>query len=319
VTPEPVAVRLVLVAYNSGDLLAQCITSARASSARALEVVVVDNGSDDGAPEHAEAALGARLVRSGANVGYGAAANLGAAGATTPWLLVANPDVVFHAGAVDALLATAARWPRAAAVGPLILTDTGLLYPSARELPSLVRGAMHAGLGWWWPANRWTAAYRREREDPSEGTTGWLSGSVMLLRREAFDSVQGFDPGYFMYFEDLDLCERLTAAGWLCVYAPDGVVTHIGAHSTSQESTAMAAAHHASAYRYLAGRYRGPVNAPLRGGLRLGLGARYQLSRLSPKVSAGAQPTRAASQRVETSRSAAPVRPQGGDAGPSGG
>src|SRR6185437_7241830 len=103
-------------------------------------------------------------------------------------------------------------------LGPAILSPDGTLYPSARQLPSLGRGIGHALCGWWWPSNPWTAAYRRERGVPTERLAGWLSGSCMLVRREAFDAVGGFDPAYFMYFEDLDLCERIGRAGWQNVY-----------------------------------------------------------------------------------------------------
>ena len=86
--------------------------------------------------------------------------------------------------------------------------------PSARALPRLGQGIGHAVLGWWWPGNPWTRSYRAERELVTERPAGWLSGSCLLLRRAAFDEVGGFDPGYFMYFEDLDLGERLGRAGF---------------------------------------------------------------------------------------------------------
>ena len=113
---------------------------------------------------------------------------------------------------------TGGRTP--ASLGPLIETADGDIYPSARALPSLGRGIGHALCGWWWPANPWTAAYRRERGAPAEGAVGWLSGSCLLLRRKAFDAVGGFDPAYFMYFEDVDLGDRLGRAGWQNVYVP---------------------------------------------------------------------------------------------------
>ena len=103
------------------------------------------------------------------------------------------------------------RWPAGGAFGPAIVTPDGQLYPSARALPSLGRGIGHALAGWWWPTNPWTASYRQERESPVEGECGWLSGSALLVRREAFEAVGGFDPKYFMYFEDVDLCDRLGA------------------------------------------------------------------------------------------------------------
>lgn len=286
--------RVVVVTYSPGRALESFLASLERATTEPYEVVLADNGSTDGTPEAAAASGRARLIRTGGNLGYGGAANVGAATATAPWLLVANPDLTFAPGALDALFATAARWPGAGALGPAILTPDGALYPSARAIPSLGRGIGHALCGWWWPTNPWTAAYRRERGRPVEGPCGWLSGSCLLVRREAFRAVDGFDPGYFMYFEDLDLCERLGRAGWRCVYAPTAVVTHHGGHATRREPARMQRAHHASAYRYLARRYAARRYAPLRWLLAGGLTARYLLARVVGRVGSGAAPTRPA-------------------------
>jgi N-acetylglucosaminyl-diphospho-decaprenol L-rhamnosyltransferase len=90
--------------------------------------------------------------------------------------------------------------------------------------------------------------------------------------------VGGFDPGYFMYFEDVDLGRRLAAAGWLNVYAPSAEIIHTGSHATAQNRQAMFLEHHRSAYRYLAGRYPGRRWAPVRLALRAGLLGRARLA-----------------------------------------
>lgn len=267
------AIRVVVVTYWPGDALASFLDSLRDATKRDVQVVVADNGSGDGSVE--AVADRVSVVHTGGNLGYGAAANIGAAGGTEEWLVVANPDITWHPGALDALLDATERWPTAGAYGPLILTPEGTVYPSARAFPTLARGVGHAVFGWWWPGNPWTRSYRREVEDVAERTSGWLSGSLMLLRRKAFDAVGGFDPRYFMYFEDLDLCRRLAAAGWSSVYVPSAVVEHTGAHSTRRNADAMLRAHHESAYRYLSGQY-GP---PLRWLLRVGLWLRFHVVR----------------------------------------
>lgn len=292
--PTDVTTRAVVVTYFSRPYLDSLVASIPAASTRAVPLTIVDNSSTDGTVEYVSAHRAIQLIRSGRNLGYGGAANLGVHGASEDWVIIANPDVCFTAGAIDELLKTSARWPRAGVLGPQILTPEHLIYPSARELPSLGRGIGHAVFGWWWPTNPWTAAYRREREAPRERTAGWLSGACMFVRREAFESVGGFDESYFMYFEDTDICERLWAAGWDVVYAPSAVVEHHGAHSTSRDLALMSKAHHESAYRYLSRHYPGPSRAPLRWTLRAGLWLRYQLSRRVTKVVHGAQPTRQA-------------------------
>jgi N-acetylglucosaminyl-diphospho-decaprenol L-rhamnosyltransferase len=282
--------RVVAVTYSPGEALEGFVTSLAEATARPVEVVLADNGSTDGVPEAVAAHYGhVRLLRTGGNIGYGAAVNAGLAGAPSRYALVANPDVHFEPGAVDELLAVAARWPRAATIGPAIRTPEGELYPSARDLPRLSTGAGHALLGWAWPGNPWTARYRREREAPRERTAGWLSGSCFLVDLEAFRAVGGFDPGYFMYFEDVDLAERLGRAGWLHVYAPSAVVVHEGGHSTRREPHRMQRVHHTSALRYLAGQFPDRRHAPLRAALRAGLGGRMLLSYVSGRVAAGAR------------------------------
>jgi N-acetylglucosaminyl-diphospho-decaprenol L-rhamnosyltransferase len=102
--------------------------------------------------------------------------------------------------------------------------------------------------------------------------------------------VGGFDPGYFMYFEDVDLAERLGRRGWLHVYAPSAVVVHEGGHATRRNPHRMQWVHHISALRYLSRRYPGGRNLPLRAALSGGLGARMLLAYVSGRVAAGARP-----------------------------
>jgi N-acetylglucosaminyl-diphospho-decaprenol L-rhamnosyltransferase len=296
VSPEPVSpvdpLGVVVVTYSPGDTLDGFLDTLEKATTRPVGVVLADNGSTDGAPERAAERPGVELLRTGGNLGYGRAANLGVARAPGDWVVVANPDLRWEPGALDTLLEAVERWPAAGVLGPEILSPEGVLYPSARQLPSLGRGIGHALCGWWWPSNPWTAAYRRERGEPTERLAGWLSGSCLLIRRAAFDAVGGFDPTYFMYFEDLDLCERIGRAGWQNVYVPTAVVTHEGGASTSRDARTMADAHHASAWRYLSRRYAGPRWLPVRLVLRAGLVARAALARRVPAVAAGARPTR---------------------------
>ncbi len=283
-------VGVVTVTFSPGETLSALLDSLPAACSGQVPVVLADNGSTDGSVEEAALRPGVELLRTGGNIGYGAAANTGVAvlPPAVELVLLVNPDVVLGPGSVDELVAVADRYPRAGAFGPLITADDGTIYPSARRLPSIGAGVGHAVFGWCWPSNPWTRAYRVDDAEPVERVAGWLSGACLLLRRSAFTAVDGFDPGYFMYFEDVDLGDRLAAAGWPSIYAPSAVVMHLGGRSTQRHPGEMAAAHHRSAYRYLARRYPARWQAPVRLALRGGLAARAALARRSPLVSGGA-------------------------------
>jgi N-acetylglucosaminyl-diphospho-decaprenol L-rhamnosyltransferase len=285
-------ITVVTVTFSPGTALVTFLDSLEKATASPVEVILADNGSVDGSVDAAAARASVRVVPTGGNIGYGRAVNVGVAASSGEFVVIANPDIVWEPGSLDDLLAGAARWPRAGSVGPLIRTVDGTVYPSARALPSLGRGIGHALCGWWWPSNPWTAAYRRERGEPAEGPTDWLSGSCLLVRREAFEAVAGFDPAYFMYFEDVDLGERLGKAGWQNVYVPSAIVVHTGGHATARDPARMAIEHHRSAWIYIANRYPGRRWAPVRWVLRAGLEARSLLARRVRRVAEGAAPQR---------------------------
>jgi N-acetylglucosaminyl-diphospho-decaprenol L-rhamnosyltransferase len=270
---------VVTVTYSPGETLERFLDTLDEATKRPYRVVLADNGSTDGAPQKAAERDGVQFLSTGENLGYGAAANRGAAefGDEFGWVIVANPDIEWGPGSIDTLLEAADRWPRGGAFGPLIREPNGDVYPSARLLPSLGKGVGHAVVGRVWRDNPWTKAYRQSEGAVVERTAGWLSGSCLLLRREAFDSVDGFDSRYFMYFEDVDLGDRIGRAGWQNVYVPSAEVTHLGGHATSKSSEKMLAAHHASAYRYLADRHQGPEWKPLLAAIKAGLKIRLKL------------------------------------------
>jgi N-acetylglucosaminyl-diphospho-decaprenol L-rhamnosyltransferase len=270
---------IVTVTYSPGPHLERFLASLSMATERPVTVLLADNGSTDGTPQSAvERYPNVRLFDMGANLGYGTAVNRAVAQLDDDdWMVVANPDVQWGPGSIDALLSAAARWPRAGALGPLVRDPDGSVYPSARHLPSLVRGSMHAVLGPFWKRNPWTAAYRQERFEPTERPVGWLSGSCLLVRRSAFNQIGGFDERYFMYMEDVDLGDRLGKAGWLSVYVPSAEVLHHKGHSTGHDPANHLAAHHKSTYLFLADRYSGWRLAPLRWALRGSLAARSRL------------------------------------------
>jgi N-acetylglucosaminyl-diphospho-decaprenol L-rhamnosyltransferase len=242
----------VVVDYDTGAVLADCITSLEAE--RVGEIVVVENGDVVGARAALRAAGhgGIPLVDTGRNVGYGAGANRGiAALAPRPYVLVCNPDLRVHPGAVAGLVEALDSEPSWAIVGPRILTPLGEAYPSARRFPTVSDAAGHALLDQLWKDNRFTARYRAGGWTSSEPTTtDWVSGACFLARRAALDELGGFDEAYFMFAEDMDLCWRAHQSGWLVGFVPGVEVTHIEGVSRRRHPYKMALAHHRSALRF---------------------------------------------------------------------
>jgi N-acetylglucosaminyl-diphospho-decaprenol L-rhamnosyltransferase len=271
---------VVTVTYSPGPHLDRFLATLSHATERPVTVIMADNGSTDGAPEEAlQSYPNARLLRMGGNLGYGTAVNRAVAEITpeSEFVVVANPDVQWGPRSIDVLLEAAERWPQAGALGPLIRDPDGSVYPSARHLPSLIRGGMHAVVGPVWRSNPWTAEYRQERLEPSERPVGWLSGSCLLLRRAAFVEVSGFNERYFMYMEDVDLGDRLGRAGWQNVYVPAAEILHDKGHATGRDPARNLAAHHTSTYTFLADRHPKRWQAPLRWTIKAALAARASL------------------------------------------
>jgi N-acetylglucosaminyl-diphospho-decaprenol L-rhamnosyltransferase len=274
--PHTPVVAVATVSYGSGEVLEGFLESVPASSADPLMVVVADNGTNDVAVAQLTIASSAHYLPLDRNLGYGGAMNeaIRSLPADVEWVLVSNPDVVLTAGAIDALVAAGNSDARIGAVGPAIMTD-GEVYPSARAVPSLRTGIGHALFANIWLGNPWTRAYRRDSSrDPVRRDAGWLSGACVLVRKSAFDELGGFDDGYFMYFEDVDLGYRLGKAGYRNVYEPAAIVVHSGAHSTSDHSAQMIIVHHQSARRFLTRKYSGWHLWPVRVALIVGLDLR---------------------------------------------
>lgn len=272
---KPLAV--VTVTFSPGRYLSDFLSSLRLATSHPTLTILADNGSTDGVPEAAaQEHADVEFLDTGGNLGYGAGMNAGARfarakGVDQEFFLIANPDVTFSEGSLDELLACARRHPDAAAVGPRIVEPDGSNYPSARAVPTLLTGAGHALFGTIWPSNPWSRAYRDDADMDSERPAGWLSGSCLLVRWEAFEQIGGFDERYFMYLEDVDLGDRFTRAGWRNIFCPTAVIAHAKGHSTQSHRGAMLRAHHDSAYRFQADRHPHWYQAPLRAALWLGL------------------------------------------------
>jgi N-acetylglucosaminyl-diphospho-decaprenol L-rhamnosyltransferase len=273
------SVAVVTVTYNSSDTIRDFLQSVAVAEEHALDVHIVDNDSADWTSTKSIAEeYGAAFTRLGRNLGYGAAVNR--AVDTLPksirFLLIANPDLIVAPGAVGRLLEVFDDSDRAAVAGPRILNQDGSVYPSARRQPGLRIGIGHALFADVWPGNPWSRAYHQggATDAAEQREVGWLSGAFLLVDREKFDRIGGFDEQYFMYFEDVDLGRRFLEQGYANVYQPRAEVMHLGGHSTGGSADRMVRAHHESAYVFIRKRYPGPALLPLRLALRAGLAAR---------------------------------------------
>lgn len=252
----------VVVNYEAGSSLTACVDSllADGSAGGPPEVVVVDNGSADGSVAELVAAFpDVTVIRPGANLGYGRAANLGAAATRAPIVAVLNPDAEIEPGTAAALVERFAVEDRLGALGPQLHNPDGSRYPSARSAPSLGDAIGHALFGVVAPGNRFTRSYRQLDADPDLArTVEWISGAAVWLRRDALDRVGGWDEQFFLFFEDVDLCRRLGVDGWQIAYEPRGHVVHAVGASRARRPLRSILDHHLAAYRYAAKWWHGP-------------------------------------------------------------
>jgi N-acetylglucosaminyl-diphospho-decaprenol L-rhamnosyltransferase len=238
-------VAAVIVDFHAGQALDDCVDSLHANGV--TDIVVVENG-DEGSTLPALSGQHVVLVVPKLNLGYGRGVNRGVAAAPARrYLLVSNPDVVVHEGAVAALVAFLDDHPNVAIVGPQIVRPDGSVYPSQRVFPNFWLAGLHALLAPLWPSNPFTRRYRSPRKD---GSVDWVSGAFFLARRDRFEEVGGFDERYFMFAEDMALCWQMRAHGHDVAATPDALVTHIEGVSRARASREMLIAHHRSAMRF---------------------------------------------------------------------
>ncbi|HZN14707.1 MAG TPA: glycosyltransferase family 2 protein [Acidimicrobiales bacterium] len=243
-------VGVVVVNYNAGDHLVECVRSVRRAGVE--QVVVVDNASSDGSVQKLVTDdPKVTVVDAGTNLGYGGGVNRGLAHMTDDYVLVTNPDVVVDAGAVTALAEVLDADGDVGIVGPRIDEVDGARYPSARRFPRLGDAVGHAFLGLINTNNRFSRRYlMTDTTEVAGRDVDWVSGACFLARRSALAAIGGFDEAYFMYLEDVDLCWRASRAGWRVRYEPGAQVVHVQGLSTSATPYRMLAAHHASLLRF---------------------------------------------------------------------
>ncbi|MGB8643939.1 MAG: glycosyltransferase family 2 protein, partial [Anaerolineae bacterium] len=218
---------VIVVSWNTRELLRNCLASLARSVDLAAETIVVDNGSADGTLEMLAADFPAvRVIANAMNRGFAAANNQGLAAAHGRYFLLLNSDTVVAPDVLSRLCAFMETHPEAGASGPQLHNIDGTLQPSGRAFPTLFQ-AVTALLPM--PrALRKTLASPVERRDYTQvAMVDELSGAALCLWRTAIEQVGGLDEDFFFLGEDVDLCWRLHAAGWKIYYVPQAVVTHL--------------------------------------------------------------------------------------------
>ncbi len=228
---SPPPVTLVFVAWNARAHLARGLDAALATE---CPIVVVDNASTDGtADDVRQRAPAARLIASDVNLGFAGGVNAGVRASTTPWALVLNPDIVLTRNAVESMVAAGEASRDVGAVGAQLVDEDGRPQPSysVRRFPTL--GVWAADLllvDHVWPRNPALNRYlATDLDRDRDQDVDQPAAACLLVRRTAFDAVGGFDPGFHpAWFEDVDFCRRLHAAGWRIRYVAGARVTHEG-------------------------------------------------------------------------------------------
>jgi len=245
------AISVAIVSYNTLHVLRACLASVLANGAG--DVVVADSGSTDGTLDMLRDEFPSVVVLvDRSNPGYGGAANAAIERCRAEYVLLLNGDTVLFPGALDTLRRYLDAHPRAAVVGPRLRNPDGSLQRSLHQFPTPIITLLD--YSWVGPAVGRIPGLRKLylASDSHEHArvVPWVTGAALALRVSAFRSVGGFDPTFFMYYEEVDLSYRLHRAGWETHFTPAAEVTHVGGASTSQFRGAMYAQQLAAAVQY---------------------------------------------------------------------
>jgi N-acetylglucosaminyl-diphospho-decaprenol L-rhamnosyltransferase len=269
-------ISILIVNYDAYPALERCLASV-AQFAPRCEVVIVDHGTDAGRLSGAIQGHGVRMLADPTNPGFARGVNRAAKAATGDWFLVLNPDCLLESPAPDQLVAWLNAHRDFAVAGPLVHEADGTPQASARQFPDWTTflGGRSSLLTRWWPDNPLARRNLRHGTNvPAE--VDWVSGACLLVRRAAFEDVGGFDEGFFLYWEDADLCRRLRDRGWKTAYCPTAHVRHEGGHSSRRAPFRSLLAFHRSAFRYF-WKHGSPFARLLTPAVVLALGARLAI------------------------------------------
>jgi len=228
------AVDVVVVNWNSGGYLAQCIASLDAlqpSDADIRSVIVVDNASTDGSNEVAAARVPLALVSNSTNLGFGAACNIGARRGRADMILFLNPDARVDSSSIARTVAALREHPDTWIAGARLIDPNGRVQRTCCRAPTALRMIARAlGVDRLFPSLGYVMS-----EWPHDATreVDHVIGAFYLIRRDAFERLGGFDERFFVYLEDLDLSMRVRAAGGKCLYVAEATAHHVGGGTTA--------------------------------------------------------------------------------------
>jgi GT2 family glycosyltransferase len=237
-------VSIVIVNWNTRDILRDCLASIAAQTHARHEVIVIDNASHDGSAEMVRAEYPSmRLIANVVNRGFASANNQGLAMARGRHVLLLNPDTVVLDGAIDRMLAWLAGHPDVGCVGCQVLEGPGIVQQTCFADPTPLNLAIvEVGL------HRLGARialfgrpFYRDWDRTTQREVDVVSGMFMLVPRIVLETVGPLDPDFFVYAEEADWCRRIRAAGWRCVFAPEAQIIHLdgGSKSTVQIQSRM--------------------------------------------------------------------------------
>lgn len=227
---------IVIVNWNSGEWLQNCLKSIARFDEGVNQVIVVDNGSVDGSADADVPGLRHTLLRAGANLGFARACNLGAKSTEAPYLLFLNPDAALCEAALPRALAFMED-PRSAEIGICgirLLDEDGATQRHCARFPIWRSHLGYAlGLTGIWPG-LFPTKVMEDFDHLESRDVDHVIGAFFLIRRSLFEALGGFDERFFVYNEDLDLGKRALDAGWRTHYLADAVAFHKGAGASEQ-------------------------------------------------------------------------------------
>ena len=229
------ALTIVIVSYNTAEMTTDCLRRIQAAGGDfTKEIVVVDNASADGTSERiAREFPSIRLIANAENVGFGRANNQAIAEGMGRYVLLVNSDAAVPPDALRKTLDFMDGHPDCGISGARVVDQAGQLQPSARYRPTPFNSfLLRTGLGrlfpWVRPIDDMAWDHKTVRE------CDWVPGCYLMIRREVIEQVGLFDPRYFLYYEEVDLCLAAKRAGWKVLFDPDVEITHIGGESAKK-------------------------------------------------------------------------------------